>query len=150
MSSDLAQTIGKVPILTGQSNYHKWSIKIKAATHFANVWKAIQGTNKAITSNASDQATFKAWEEKAIGLITHMVSSHLKIEFDEYQITDITIKPSTKHDVKANKLWDHLKTKFEKKDGISMIINYRCLTWTNTGGRGSYTQQANWEFFERF
>ena len=50
MSSDLAQAIGKVPVLTGQSNYREWQIKVKATARLANVWKAITGTDKPIVA----------------------------------------------------------------------------------------------------
>jgi len=125
----------------GQSNYHEWSIEIKATTHFTNVWKVIQGTNKAISTDASDQATYESHEEKVIGLITRMVSSHLKIELNEYQVTDSTKMPTIKHDANANNLWGHLKIKFEKKDGVSAIINYGCLTQTKLINDGTLEEQ---------
>ena len=90
MSSELAQTIGKVPTLTGQTNYRVWALEIKAAARFATIWKTIQGTDTATSSERSDIVALEAREEKAIGLITKTVSSTLKVELDDLQVTDTT------------------------------------------------------------
>ena len=83
MSFEFAQTIGKVPTLTGQANYREWALEIKAAARFATVWKPIKSTDKATSSERADIVTLEAREEKAIGLITKTVSATLKIELDD-------------------------------------------------------------------
>ena len=141
MSSDLAQAIGKVPILTGQANYREWALEIKAAARFANIWKAIQGTDQAISTDKADVATLEAREEKAIGLITHTVSSHLKADLDEYQVP--SKGSSTTKDATASEIWDYLKTRFEKKDSVSTIIDYGRLTRAKLVDDGSLKEQLN-------
>ena len=142
MSSDLVQALGKVPILQGQSNYREWSIEVKATARFAGVWPAIQGTDAAISKEAADVAAFATREDKAIGLICRTVSSHLKIELDELRIPD-TASPPAYHEATAKELWDHLKTKFEKKDGVSAIIDYGRLTRTKLVDDGTLEEQLN-------
>ena len=142
MSSDLAQSLGKVPILLGQSNYREWSIEVKATARFTGVWQAIQGTDKAVSTDAADVAALAVREDKAIGLICRTVSSHLKIELDELRIPD-KASPPVNHDATATQLWEHLKTKFEKKDGVSAIIDYGRLTRTKLIDDGTLEEQLN-------
>ena len=144
MSSDLTQVISKVPLLTGQANYREWALEIKAAARFSNVWKALQGTDKAISSDAADVAALDVREEKAIGLIARTVSSHLKIELDELRIPDTTSSVAgTTREANANEIWDYLKGKFEKKDGVSAIIDWGYLTRTKLVDDGTLKEQLN-------
>ena len=143
MSSELAQTIGKVPTLTGQTNYRVWALEIKAAARFATIWKTIQGTDTATSSERSDIVALEAREEKAIGLITKTVSSTLKVELDDLQVTDTIDGKTTTRDYSAKELWDYLKTKFEKKDGVSAIIDWGGLTSTKLVDDGTLEDQLN-------
>jgi hypothetical protein len=141
MSSDLAQAIGKVPVLTGQSNYREWQIEVKATARLANVWKAITGTDKpVVATEAADVAAFEAREEKAIGLITRTVSSHLKLELDEYRVKD---SQNADQEANSKEMWAYLQTKFEKKDGISAIIDYGRLTRAKLVDDGTLEEQLN-------
>ena len=93
--------------------------------HFLDIWKAIGGTDKATSNNASHTTAFEACEEKAIGFIAHTISSHLKIKLNKFWVSN---GKGFVCEAKSNELWAHLKDKFEKKDSISTIINYGCLT----------------------
>ena len=141
MSNDLGSSISKVLSLMGQANYREWALEIKAIAHFVNVWKAMQGTDKAISTEAVDKAALEAREEKALSLITQTVSSHLKIELDEYRV----IPPSgtTPREATAAEMWTYLKTKFEKKDGVSAIIDWGYLTHTKLVDDGTLKEQLN-------
>jgi len=134
----------------GQSNYREWSIEVKATARFTGTWQAIQGTDKAVVStDATDVAALATREEKAIGLIFRTVSSHLKLELDELRITPATASTSTSttaaapREATASELWTHLKTKFEKKDGVSAIIDYGRLTRTKLVDDGTLEEQLN-------
>jgi gag-polypeptide of LTR copia-type/Zinc knuckle len=143
MSSDIIHALSKVPILSGQANYREWALEIKAAARFANVWKAIQGIDKAVSTDAAEVAALHAREEKAIGLITKSVSSSLKIELNELQKTETNGNTTITRDLNANELWDHLKTRFEKKDGVSAIIDWGRLTSTKLLDDGTLEEQLN-------
>ena len=143
MSSELAQTINKVPTLTGQTNYRIWALEIKSAARFATIWKTIQGTDVATSSERADIVALEAREEKAIGLITKTVSATLKIELDDLQVTETKDNVSTSRDYSAKELWDYLKTKFEKKDGVSAIIDWGSLTSTKLVDDGTLEDQLN-------
>ena len=69
MSVDLSKSMDKVALLVNHANYRQWTHQIRAAARFANVWKAIQGTDSAISSEKADTYAFEAREEKALGLI---------------------------------------------------------------------------------
>ena len=139
MSSDLALAVGRVPLLTGQSNYREWAIEVKSAAQLANIYKALAGTDKEASSDAADILAFQNREEKAIGLIFRTVSTHLKLELDEYCITD----SSGKHEAKASELWTYLKDQFQKKDGISAIIDFGRLIHTKFNDNGTLEKQLN-------
>lgn len=144
MSSDLAQAVGKVPVLTGQANYREWALEVKAAARFATIWKTIQGTDSATSSEKADEAAFENRKEKAIGLITKTVSPTLKVELDELQKID---KDSSGNDAPrdytAQELWKYLKDKFEKRDGVSAIIDWGKLTSTKLVDDGTLEEQLN-------
>ena len=80
MSSDLALAVGRVPLLTGQSNYREWAIEVKSAAQLANIYKALAGTDKEASSDAADILAFQNREEKAIGLIFRTVSTRVQLE----------------------------------------------------------------------
>jgi len=143
MSSDIVHALSKLPILSGQANYREWALEIKAAARFANVWKAILGTDQAVSTDPAEVAALNARQEKAIGLITKSVSSSLKIELNELQKTETTGTKTTYRDLNANELWDHLKTRFEKKDGVSAIIDWGRLTSTKLLDDGTLEEQLN-------
>ena len=65
MSVDLSKLMDKIALLVDHANYRQWTHQICAAARFANVWKAIQGTDSAISSEAADTYAHEAREEKA-------------------------------------------------------------------------------------
>lgn len=143
--SDLVKAISKVPTLTGQANYREWSLEIKAAARCGMVWKTIQGTDKPVNDKDADSvAAHEGREEKAIGLLTGTVSSVLKIELDELRIpvpgANNTV---TEREATAAELWKHLQTKFEKKDGVSAIIDFGHLSRATLVDDGTLEEQLN-------
>ena len=95
--------------------------QICAAARFANVWKAIQGTDSAISSEKADTYAFKAREEKALGLIDRTVAPYLQTELVDARVTPTG---STACSLTAAEQWNYLKDKFEKKDSTSAIIDW--------------------------
>ena len=128
-------------------NFRRAASASKQPATFANVWKAILGEDAAVTTDAADVASHNAREEKAIGLTTKSVSSSLKIELNELHKTETsgtgTSATTVTRDFNANELWDYLKAKFEKKDGVSAIIDWGRLTSTKLLDDGTLEDQLN-------
>ena len=139
MSSDLARAMSNVPILVGQTNYREWNLQIKSTARYSSIWKAIQGKDKAVTSDVPDVAALEAREEKAIGLITGTVSPHLKIELDEYRVPD----SKGTHEPSAAELWTYLQQRFEKKDTVSAVFDYSRLAQAALVDDGTLEEQLN-------
>ena len=101
--------------LRGQPDYRLWAIELKSTAQLLNVWRAISGTDKAVTQEAADVVALKAREEMAIGLITRTVSLHLKLELSEYVVNVTTTSSgttiTTKREASAAELWQHIKGK---------------------------------------
>ena len=148
-SNDLTQSIGKVPVLTGHSNYREWALDVKATARIGGLYKSLLGTDKAITTEPKDVgiAALETREEKAIGLITKTISAVLKVELDEYQVLQTTTSGTTTTtalgDPTANNLWAYLKNKFEKVDGVSAIIDFGSLTRARLVDDGTLEAQLN-------
>ena len=137
MSGELTQAITKVPVLTGHADYCAWSIEVKSTAYLASLWKAIQGTNVALSSSDTDKAALDTRLERAIGLITKTVSPTLKVELFSLEtavpaITSTsnlitTTTPATTRSATASEMWVHLQKKFEKVDGISALLDFQAI-----------------------
>lgn len=140
--SSFELNIDEIPILRGQANYREWSLEIKATAKLGGFWKAILGTNTTTSTDASEIDKIEQREEKAIGLITKTVSGFLKVELHELRVADTSVTGRLR-DPTAKELWDHLKGKFEKEDGISAILDLRQLTRTKFTDDGTLEAQLN-------
>ncbi|KAF9645617.1 hypothetical protein BDM02DRAFT_3119960, partial [Thelephora ganbajun] len=144
MSSSTKPDLSSIPLLTGQSNYREWSLEVKSTAQLGGFWKAILGTNKTTSTDPSDLDKFDQREEKATGLITKTVSSTLKVELAEYQVSDSTTPDNgERKDPTAKQMWEYLQSKFEKKSGVSAIIDLGLLTHTKLVDDGTLENQLN-------
>jgi hypothetical protein len=97
MSSEATQAIVKVPTLQGHDDYRVWAVKVKAAARLAAVWVTINGGDKPTDpANAESVFDHRKREDKAIGLITANVSTHLQTELDDLKVPDSTTTSATK------------------------------------------------------
>ncbi|KAF9648212.1 hypothetical protein BDM02DRAFT_3115680 [Thelephora ganbajun] len=142
MSSSTKPDLSSIPLLTGQSNYREWSLEVKSTAQLGGFWKAILGTNNTTSTESSEIDKFDQREEKAIGLIAKTVSSTLKVELSEYQVTD-TNATGGKRDPTAKEMWEYLQSKFEKKSEVSAIIDLGLLTQTKLIDDGTLENQLN-------
>lgn len=132
-----------VPVLTGRANYRQWALEIKAAAQLLNVYQAFQGMDEPTDHTVkSDVADFKRREERAIGLIACTCSLNLKIEFSELLIADSNVTGG-KREATAAEMWSYLRTKFEKIDSFSAILDFGRLNRTKFVDDGTLEQQLN-------
>ena len=134
--------LGKIPVLQSQSNYHKWSLEVKATTQLEGFWKAILGTNTTTSTDESKKDKVEQREMKAMGLMMKTVSGVLKVKLHKLQITDSSVSSGFR-DPTAKDLWEHLKLKFEKKDGVSAILDLSQLTQSKLIDGGTLKTQLN-------
>ena len=134
--------LSKIPVLHGQANYCKWSLEVKATAQLGGFWKAIVGDNTTISTDTSEINRIKQCEQKALGLITKTVSDVLKMELNNLQVTDTNVMGKLREPT-AKELWDHLKGKFEKTDGVSAILDLAQLIQTKFTDDGALKTQLN-------
>ena len=140
MSKDL--NLGNIPVLQGQSNYREWSLEVRATAQLGGFWKAIIGTNTTTSSDEEVRDRYEQREQKAMGLIMKTVSGVLKVELHDLTITT-TATPATTREPTSQEMWNHLKAKFEKKDGVSAILDLGLLTQTKLVDDGTLETQLN-------
>jgi hypothetical protein len=154
--ADISKQVATIEKLQGQADYRSWSLAVKALARFGNCWDAICGVDEAISNGAADVAAFRARENKAIGLIDSTVIKTLQAELDElpkvpytYTITPTdtgtaaAVTETRYREANARERWDHLRSRFEKKDGVSAILDYGKLIKMRLIDDGTLEQQLN-------
>jgi hypothetical protein len=142
----------KIPLLSGSKDYAKWALAIRAAAQYATIFRILNGTwtlPQAATTppSAEELAAIEKWEianEKSTGLISRTCSEDIQILLAD-QRADVQTTPVTQRECTAHELWEFLRTRYEKKDGISAIIdwgNLNRLTLTDDGSVSMETQLA--------
>jgi hypothetical protein len=134
--------LGNIPVLQGRSNYREWSLEVRATAQLGGFWKAIAGTNTTTSPDEEVRDKYEQREQKATGLIMKTVSGVLKVELHELTITTTT-SPATTREPTSQEMWNHLKAKFEKNDGISAILDLRFLSQTKLVDDGTLETQLN-------
>ena len=134
--------LSKIPILQSQSNYHEWSLEVKATAQLKGFWKAILGTNTTTSTDESEKDKVEQREMKAMGLMMKTILGVLKVELHKLQITDSSVTSGFR-DPTVKDLWEHLKLKFEKKDGVSAILDLGQLTQSKLIDNGTLKTQLN-------
>ena len=127
--SSLFSSLSHIPVLTSSTNYACWSLVINNAAMMADVWEYLDRTEtypkvaniKAPTTD--ETAAIKVWKKansKALGLMGSTCTKELQLHIDEYCISATTSKdPPTAHQV-----WEHLATKYKKKDSVSAAMDW--------------------------
>ena len=125
-----------IPILTGSTDYARWSLAIKNAAMMADVWEYLDGTETYPEVAAEDKkptadelAAIKVWKKansKALGLMGSTCTEELQLHIDEYRITtDLLGEPHTSTDPPtAAEVWSHLADKYKKKDGVTAAMDW--------------------------
>ena len=121
-------SLSRIPVLTGSTDYARWSLAIKNAAMMADVWEYLDGSEtypdpvdiKAPT--ADETAAIKVWKKanaKALGLMGSTCTKELQLHIDEYRVSTTSPDPPT-----AAEVWSHLATKYKKKDGVTAAMDW--------------------------
>ena len=96
-------SLSRIPILTGSTDYARWSLAIKNAAMMADVWEYLNGT-ETYPEVAEDEkpttdelAAIKAWKKansKALGLMGSTCTEELQLHIDEYRVTTTVLGSS--------------------------------------------------------
>ena len=138
--SDLAKFLLGSEKLTSQLNYQKWSLDIKSAAELSDSWDAMIDEDVAVSESTEHKCDLCKCKCKARGLITSSVSDSLKVKLDELKGTEETkttgsgetaVTTISYAEPTAHQLWEHLKGRFQKKDGTSAILDFQQMvsTW---------------------
>ena len=96
----------------------------------ADIWEYLDSTEtcpapknlKAPTNN--ETAAIKVWKKansKALGLMGSTCTKELQLHIDEYRVSTTTISPDLPT---AAEVWNHLATKYKKKDGVTVAMDW--------------------------
>ena len=141
MSTDaVSSMLSRLPVLSTAKDYPKWSLAIKGRAMMMDCWLVFirRFPSLPVLSDKEDKASHEErvtrWSNthlKAQGLILSTVSEDLQLVLSDYKVPktnkseDGTSTASTTEteDADAADMWDFLKSRFEKKDGINTIID---------------------------
>ena len=137
MSNELSSfsSLSRIPVLTSSTDYARWSLAIKNVAMMADVWEYLDGTEtypkvaNIKTPTDDKTAAIKVWRKansKALGLMGSTCTEELQLHIDEYHVTtttagatSVSTSPPTAHEV-----WQHLATKYKKKDGVTVAMDW--------------------------
>ena len=137
--SNLAKFLQGLEKLSGQQNYHKWSLEVKSAAELCDAWEAMIGEDTAVSESTEHQRDLKKRARRAHGMITGSVSDSLLVELDELKGNEVTVTTGTGEDQvtstyfaepTVDQLWSYLKERFQKKDGTSAILDFQQMVST--------------------
>ena len=150
--SSLAKFLLGVEKLTGQQNYRKWSLEIKSTTELGDAWEAMIGEDTAVSESAEHKRNLQKRARRARGMITGSVSESLLVELDELKGSEVTETTGSGADETtityfleptAEQLWNHLKGRFQKKDGTSAILDFQQMVSTRFHGDDTLENQLS-------
>ena len=156
---DLAVTASAMIILNGRSNYREWAANVKATAMIGGFWNAILDKNDTDTDASADIKDKIAQREmKASGLILKTVNQVILLELDA--LTSTTADPNSNEtttdtqsvaDPSASAMWVHLKSTYEKKDGVASLLDFKLLFRADLVDDGTLGDQLNrlWELRAR-
>ena len=128
-------SLSRILILTGSTNYARWSLAIKNAAMMADVWEYLDGTEtypelaEDEKPTADEKAAIKVWKKansKALGLMGSTCTEELQLHIDEYRVTTTILgEAHTSSSLPtAAEVWSHLATKYKKKDGVTAAMDW--------------------------
>jgi len=133
-STDLTTIAGNTIILTGKSNYQRWTWSVEGTARMGLFWSAYDGTNTPADTTAAQQEACTQREMKALGLIMKTVDSNIALEIQSMpDATDSVLDAknntttTTKRRPNTKEIWDHLKSRYQKVDPVSSLYDYRQL-----------------------
>ena len=149
--SDIAKQIERIPFLTGQANYAKWSIAVENAALLGDCWDQFTGEDDPLDKSVAEKAKFRSCYNKAKGLIHSTVSNTIMTEVRalppilvvKTEATDNTPAVTASREQTPYEKWEFLKGKYQKKDGISAIIDWGQLVKTKFVDDGDIEKQLN-------
>ena len=136
-----------IPPLTGHSNYHKWALEVRAVAMCCGLWGAFTGANTAPTdADAAQLECIAECEMKAQGLILVTSSYLLREELMSLKIAATAATATAAavtRDPSAQDMWDHLESRFQKKDAFSAFLDIRLFLRATLTDDGTLEAQLN-------
>lgn len=136
--STIDLSIAKIPVLSSQAQYVDWALEVTATAMIGGFYAPLTGENTTSSTEASELDKLKQREQKAKGLILRAVSPVLKKE-----LIALSPKTSKSPPAGAKEMWDHLKSRFEKKAGMPLLLDFKCFLRSDLVDDGTMEVQLN-------
>ena len=152
MSSDLAAAVPKLPILQGVTNYKEWWRAVLGAARLGGFAAAYEdGKNVASTNTGLTEDVAAQREMKARGLISRTVSAHIATKLEVPPTFTPAGSTTAKNVETAAEQVVWLKSKYEKKDSVSVILEWQKLITARLVDDGSLEAQLDvlWDLRSR-
>ena len=146
--------LSTVPQLLGKENYREWALAIKGAAYWGGFWIHYENAEVLNTISrteadaiaASDETKSKVTQDielvkaemKAQGALLMTVTMVIKLDLDGLKHPDDTEKPATAYD-----MWARLKSKYETRDGVSALLDYKKFIHATLVDDGTLEDQLN-------
>ena len=132
-------SLSSIPQLTGKENYWEWALAIKGVAFWGSFWPHYQLPNLMAKSEtpADDEAELGKLEMKAQGALFMSVSMVIKLDLDSLK------NPKPEEPINAYIMWEHLKGKYETRDGISALLDFKKLLHASLTDDGTHEDQLN-------
>ena len=130
----------------GQENYWEWTLAIKGAVFWGGFWIHYQDPDmfnriKSDPTEAKDKEVIlelSKLEMKAQGALLMTVNMVIKLDLDTLKNPNDDKKPAN-----AYIMWQHLKMKYETRDCISSLLDFRKFSHVSLVDDGSLEDQLN-------
>ena len=154
---DNKSQLSSVPLLSGKQNYRAWALAIKGAAMWGGLWQHFvdpnilesikpepdaQATTSAETTEpakpaATTSAEIQKLEMKAVGALIMTTVPIIQMELD-------SLKPNPdEKTIFTWDMWQHLKSKYETRDGVSALLDYKKFIHTTLSDDGTLEDQLN-------
>jgi hypothetical protein len=158
---DNNSSLKSVPVLQGKENYREWALAIKGIAYRGDFWSHYTNPNILIKEEDTPEGTtipggkvkvpeddkdVLKLEMKAMGAILMTVSMVIKLDLDTLKVKDkeqSTYLTEVTREPCANDIWLCLKEKYETRDGVSALLDFKKFIHTSLTDDGIMEEQLN-------
>lgn len=139
MSNDFS--IAEIPLLSSQAQYIDWALEIEATAMIGGFHAPLVGENTTNSTDATELDKISQREQKAKGLILKTISQELRKELVALRVS--TSSSSTPVPANAENMWNYLKSRFKKKTGTMLLMDFKRFLRSDLVDDGTLEAQLN-------
>lgn len=118
--SDDNLSLSRIPILSSKAQFLDWYSDVLSTAMLGGFSDALTGDNISLSKEDSEQDKVRQRELKAKGLILRTVSPLLRRDLLNLSTKEDEKKPAT-----ANELWEHIRTRFDNRNGSTPMFDFK-------------------------